>query len=63
MDSSGFEVTNLTLEDMARCGAALRGMGDGAASMEAAADRIVRFLDDHLRDSALDAGAGAQVRL
>lgn len=49
------DITSFTLQDMTRCGAALRGMGAGAASMEAAAERSVRFLDGHLRD-----GAGAK---
>ena len=46
-----YDLTAFSLQDMATCGAALRLMGDGAASMEEAADRIVRYLYDHLVDT------------
>ncbi|MEZ4556461.1 MAG: hypothetical protein R2854_08440 [Caldilineaceae bacterium] len=44
------DLTAFTLKDMTTCGAALRGLGDGAADMETVADRTVRYLYDHLVD-------------
>jgi hypothetical protein len=38
----------MTLKDMTQCGAALRALGTGAQSMEAAASRTVRFLYEGL---------------
>jgi hypothetical protein len=43
------DLSNFTLADMARCGAALRKAGDGARSFEEAAGRVVRHLHDQLR--------------
>ncbi len=37
-----------TLKDMTECGAALRQMGSGAHSMEEPANKIVRYLYEHL---------------
>ncbi len=45
-----YDLTSFTLKDMTSLGAALRRMGDGAASMEEAANRTVRYLYDHLVD-------------
>ena len=42
-----YDLSGLTLKQMTECGAALRRLGDGAGSMEAAADRVVRFFHDH----------------
>lgn len=42
------DIRYFTLKDMVECSGALRTMGNGAASMEAAADRVVHYLYDHL---------------
>lgn len=47
-----YDLTAFTLQDMTTCGAALRRLGADAAHMEAAANRIVRYLYDHLVDDA-----------
>ena len=44
------DIGNFTLKDMAECSGALRRMGVGASSMEATAERIVRYLYDHFLD-------------
>lgn len=41
-------IGDFTLKDMVEFSAALRSMGSGAASMEETADRIVRYLYDHM---------------
>lgn len=46
-----YDLTAFTLKDMTTCGAALRRLGDGAASMEAVGSRTVRYLYDHLVDA------------
>ena len=46
-----YDLTAFSLKDMTACGAALRQMGDGAASMEAAAQKMVRYLYDYLVDA------------
>lgn len=46
-----YDLTAFSLKDMTICGAALRQMGDEAASMEEAAQRIVHYLYDHLVDA------------
>ncbi|MCA9925686.1 MAG: hypothetical protein KC421_25115, partial [Anaerolineales bacterium] len=46
-----YDLTAFSLKDMTACGAALRQMGDGAASMEEAAQKMVRYLYDHLVDA------------
>lgn len=43
-----FDVTNFTIREMSECGRALRSLGSGAASMEEAAGRIVRYFRDAL---------------
>ena len=55
------DLTAFTLNDMTTCGAALRGLGAGATSMEEVAERTVRYLYDHLVDPA-GARATALVR-
>jgi hypothetical protein len=45
-----YDLSRFTLREMTECGRALRVMGTGAGSMEEAANRIVRFLYDSLRD-------------
>jgi hypothetical protein len=44
-----YDISNFSLSDMTRCGAALRKAGADASSMEEAAGRIVRFLHDDLQ--------------
>lgn len=56
-----YDLTAFSLKDMTACGAALRQMGDGAASMEETAQKIVGYLYDHLVD-AEDNRAAALVR-
>ncbi len=46
-----YDLTAFSLKDMTTCGAALRQMGDGAASMEEAAQNMVRYLYEHLVDA------------
>jgi len=46
-----YDLTAFTLEDMTTCGAALRQLGAGAASMEEAANRTVRYIYEHFVDA------------
>lgn len=46
-----FDITNFSLKDMTQCGAALRELGVDTNSMEETANRIVRYLHDHLTDA------------
>ena len=48
--------------EMTECGAQLRMLGDGASSLEETADRTVRYLYDHLIDTATGKRACALVR-
>jgi hypothetical protein len=57
-----FDLTHFTLGDMTRCAAALRKLGRGADSTEDVANRIVRFLHDHLVDRRTGARSCALVR-
>ena len=43
-----YDVTTLTQDDIAQCGAALRRMDEGARNMEEVANRIVGYLHDNL---------------
>jgi hypothetical protein len=45
-----YDLTRFALSDLAACGAALRKLGAGAASMEEVANRVVRHLYDELGD-------------
>jgi hypothetical protein len=58
-----YDVANFTLADMSQCGAALRKLGDGAESMEEAADRAVRYLYQQLVDKKTGEKAFALIRL
>lgn len=58
-----YDLARFTLSDMTRCGIQLRKLGAGACSLEAVAERIVRFLYDSLRASDGDSRACALVRL
>ncbi|MEK6776412.1 MAG: hypothetical protein AABY87_05970 [bacterium] len=42
------DLTSFTLKDMTECGSALRDLGSDAESMEEAANRMTRYLYDHL---------------
>lgn len=46
------DLANFTLGSMAECGAALRGLGASASSMEGVAQEVVRYLFDDLMDPA-----------
>jgi PAS domain S-box-containing protein len=43
-----FDIKNFTIREITKCGMAIRTMGDGSASMEETAGRIVRYLYDRL---------------
>jgi hypothetical protein len=45
-----FDLTKFPLQEMTKCGATLRTMGDGAGFMDVAANRMVRYLYDNLGD-------------
>lgn len=45
-----YDLARFTLADMVRCGSALRRLAGESASMEEAAQRVTRYLYDHLRD-------------
>ena len=64
LDSGSFyDFSRFGLAEMTRCGIDLRRSGAGASSMEEAAERIVRYLYDGLRDPALEQPACALVRM
>lgn len=50
--ASSHDLERFALSDMIVCGAALRGIGGGAETMEEVANRIVHYLHDRLRDTA-----------
>lgn len=56
------DLAHFSLSDMSVCSRALRGMGAGAASMEAAADKLVRYLYETLTDDQTGGPACALVR-
>lgn len=58
-----FDLSSFSLSDMTRCGIELRTLGDGATSMEEVAQRLVRYLYEHLRQPDLAAPACALVRV
>jgi len=45
-----YDLSEFSLADMTRCGAEMRKMGAGASSMDQVANKIVRFLYDHIVD-------------
>ncbi len=57
-----FNLSQLSLSDMIECGAALRQLGQDKRSMEEVAERIVRYLYDHLVDGRTGERACALVR-
>lgn len=52
-----YDLTNFTIREMSACGKAMRAMGEGAASMEETAGRIVRHFYDGLVDSEGERGS------
>ena len=58
-----YHLGSFHLRDMTACGAALRMLGTGAASLEAAADRLVRYLYDSLTMAQTGESACVLVRL
>ena len=48
---STYDLTNFTIREMSECGKALRAIGEGSASMEETAGRIVRHFYDSLADA------------
>ncbi|MFO0706858.1 MAG: PAS domain S-box protein [Nitrospira sp.] len=58
-----FDLTRFRLQDMTACSTALRRLGDDAASLEEAADRITRFLYTNLTTGSAEAPACVLVRL
>jgi len=58
-----YDLIHFRLEDMVRCGAALRTLGEDASHMEQVADRIVSRLYDDLRDGRDGTRACVLVRL
>jgi len=46
-----YDLTNFTIREMSACGKAMRALGEGAASMEETAGRIVRHFHDGLVDA------------
>jgi hypothetical protein len=57
-----YDLTNFTQDDLQNCALALRNMNVGARSMEETADRMVRYLYDHLIDQASNQRTCALVR-
>ena len=58
-----YNLANFSLQDMTVCSTRLRGLSMGATSMEDVADRLVRYLYDHLIDDTTQKPACALVRL
>jgi len=62
LEEGMYDLSRLTLTDMTRCGSSLRKLGDGATSMEEAADRIVHYLHDNFISQASGRRSCALVR-
>lgn len=62
-NTAPYDINHFTIKEMTECGKALRMIGEGAKSMEDAADRIVRYLYDNLLDGEAGSRACALVRL
>ncbi|WP_421655983.1 hypothetical protein [Leptothermofonsia sp. ETS-13] len=58
-----YNLTSFTLSDMTECGAALRKIGTGAVTMEAVANRIIRYLYENFIDPETGRQSLALVRL
>ncbi len=57
-----YDLTNFSLDDMYKCAIALRNMDSGCKTMEDVANRMVRYLYDHLLDGVTGKRACALVR-
>ncbi len=62
-ERSDYDLAHFTLADMVRCGGALRLMTGDSASMEEAAQKVTRYLYDHLREQGSKRRCCALVRL
>lgn len=58
-----YHLTHFSLKDMTECGAALRKLGIGAASMEAVANHLVQYLYEQFRNEKTGEPSFALVRL
>jgi hypothetical protein len=58
-----YDLARFTMADMVRCGAALRRLAGESASMEEAAQRVTRYLYDHLCDQTSNQRCCALARL
>ena len=58
-----YSLSEFSLADMTRCGAELRKMGKNASSMEQVADKIVRYLYDHIVEEDTGARCLSLIRL
>ena len=58
-----YDITQFSLADMTRCGAALRRMGDGSTSMEDVAGKVVRYLYEEMTDLETGENSFGLVRL
>lgn len=63
VNTAPYDINHFTIKEMTECGKTLRMIGEGAKSMEDAADRIVRYLYDNLIDGKTGRRACALVRL
>jgi PAS domain S-box-containing protein len=61
-DDQTYDLVSFSLPELSRCSAAIRKLGAGAASMEQAAERIVRYLHDRLTNGRGGQRACALVR-
>jgi hypothetical protein len=57
-----YDLAQFSLKEMTECGAALRKLGTGAASLEEVANRVVRYLHEQLGDLSAGRPACALVR-
>jgi hypothetical protein len=58
-----FDLSQFSLGNMTQCGIELRRLGANARAMEEVADRVVRYLYEHLRTPEMDARACPLVRM
>jgi hypothetical protein len=57
-----YDMARFTLRDMTSCGAVVRTLGQGAQNIEDAAERVVRYLYEHLLDAHSGERACALIR-
>jgi len=58
-----FDLRRFTLADMVRCGSGLRGLAADSVSMEEAAQKVTRYLYEHLADKTSNKRSCVLVRL